>query len=137
VKKDYLSEKAAKKKTTKEAMLVLLVFIILFIVIMVRFALRPDSRDNLFSSMPTGSEAYEIAKDYIKPTLKLPDVEFADEEYQYAKGADSVYVVKSYFETKDISNRKIITNFTIRIKYNGGTTLNEVNWSLISLEENK
>jgi hypothetical protein len=136
VKEDYLSEKAHKKRISQQAMWALLIFIALFILIIVRFAFRPDAAEGFFSKLPSGDDAFEIARDYIKPTLKSPDVEFADGIYRYAKASDSVYVVKSYFETKNTGNRKVKTNFTITIKYNGGANLNERNWSLLSLEEN-
>jgi ABC-type phosphate/phosphonate transport system permease subunit len=135
MKRDYVAEKAARKRTTKEAMWFLLVLIIIFVVVIVRIAIRSISNDGLFSSMPGGDDAFEIAKDYIRPTLRFPDAVFADGDFQYAKGADSVYVVKSYFESNGTGTEKVKTNFTVRIKFNGGSHSNAQNWSLITLEE--
>ncbi len=136
VKKDYLSEKAHKKRISQQAMWALFIFIALFVLIIVRFAFRPDAAGGFFSKLPSGDDAFEIARDYIKSTLKLADVEFAEGVYRYAKAPDSVYIVKSYFETKDTGNGKVKTNFTVTIKYNGGSNLNKRNWSLLNLEEN-
>ena len=135
MKKDYLSEKAAKKQVTRQAMWVLLIFILLFLAVMFRIAWRSESAGGFFSSMPSGDEAYEIAKDYVTPTLKSGDVEF-DKDYQYAKGPDSVYVVKSGFKTKDGGNGATKTSYAITIKYNGGAVSSDKNWSLLNLQEN-
>jgi hypothetical protein len=137
MKRDYLSEKAAKKKVTREAMWILLIFILLFLGVMFRIAWRSESAGGFFSSMPSGDDAFEIAKDYIMPTLRSANVEF-NKDYQYAKSSDSVYVVKSYFQAKDSvgGNGNVKTNYTITIKYNGGTVSNDRNWSLLNLQEN-
>jgi ABC-type microcin C transport system permease subunit YejE len=135
MKKDYFSEKEAKRRTTKQGMWFLMIFIILFIVVIVRIALRGVINDGLLSTMPSGSDAYEMAKDYIKPTLKIAYADFPEQDYQYNKGADSVYVVKSYFETKDVSGSKVKTNFTVSLKYNGGTISEDRNWTLINIQE--
>jgi len=136
MKRDYLAEKAAKKKVTREAMWILLIFIVLFLAVMFRIAWRSESAGGFFSSMPSGDDAYEIAKDYIIPTLRSSNVEFADKDYQYAKSSDSVYVIKSYFQAKDPSSGNAKTNYTVTIKYNGGTISNDRNWSLLNLQEN-
>ena len=67
---------------------------------MIRVASRTStSADSFFNVAPTGNDAYEIAKDYIRPTLKSP-AEFATEGFEFGKDSESVFVVKSYFETK-------------------------------------
>ena len=116
-------------------MWILMIVIILFMVVIIRFAIRSGLNGPIFSSMPSGSEAYEIAKVYIKPTLKSPDVQFAEGEYQLDKSADSVYVVKSFFVSRNIVDEKIKTNFTITLKYQGGTISNDKNWTVLNLEE--
>src|SRR5580658_4793004 len=118
MKKDYLAENAAKQRTTRASMWALLIFIILFLVVIIRFAIRPGSNGDFLISMPTGDEAFKIAKDYMKPTLRSRDAAFADADYQYAKSSDSVYIVKSYFETNNTDRGKHKTNFTVRLKYN-------------------
>jgi hypothetical protein len=136
MKKDYIAEMKDKRKTTSGAMWILLIFVILFILIIIRFAIRSDSNGGFFGSLPSGNDAYEIAKDYIKPTLKSPDAKFANGDFQCTKTSDSVYVVKSYFETKNINGEKAKTNFAVALKYNGGTSSDERNWTLVRLDEN-
>jgi hypothetical protein len=131
LKRDYIAEKAEKKKSTRGAMWILLIFIILFTIVIIRIATRSDSGGGLFGSMPSGDEAYEMAQDYLKPTIKSPDIEFTKDEYQYTEGGDSVYTVKSYYYTR---NPQIKTNFTIKMKYTGGVNTDQRNWDLISIK---
>jgi hypothetical protein len=135
MKKNLSAEHARRKKSTNDAMWLLFILITLFTVIIARFALRSGVGNGFFNEMPSGSDAYEIARDYIRPTLRMPDTKFAEDGYQYAKTRDSVYVVKSYFITSFPINGKVKTNFTIRLKYNGGTSLNDNNWTLVNLQE--
>ncbi|MFI5137723.1 MAG: hypothetical protein ACHQIM_07835 [Sphingobacteriales bacterium] len=130
MKRDYLAENAEKKRTTNKAMWAFWIFIILFILVIIRFSIRSDADDSISTSAPTADDAYEIAKDYIRPTLKPHEVKFPDGEYQYAKTSDSVFVVKSYFETRDEDNRKVKTYFTVTLRYNGGANLNDRSWTL-------
>jgi hypothetical protein len=133
--RDYLDDKSNKKKVAKDAFWILVIFIILFMAIITRFAVRSFFSNGVFSTMPSGEEAYKIAKNYIKPTLNSPDVVFADDDYKFAKDTDSVYVVKSYFEENDSANVKVKTNYTIKLKYIGGINSQEQSWSMLSLEE--
>ncbi len=135
--KQYLSEKAEKKKVTREAMWVLGIFVVVFILMIIRIAMRPSGADSVFSDMPTGAEAFEIAKAYVKPTIKSPDAEFSDGKFAYSKSNDSVYVIKSYFEEHNIAGPAVKTNFTAVIKYHGGLAVNEQNWTLVNLVETR
>jgi hypothetical protein len=134
-KKDYLSEKQEKTRSTARGIIALLVFIIIFIAVIVRIAFRPGIDGNFFSSMPGGADAYQIAKRFIKPAPKLSDVEFPNDEYQLSKKSDSIYVITSYFDTKDTYGTNVKTNFTATLKYNGGSALNQRHWTLIKLDE--
>ena len=87
------------------------------------------------SSLPSGNEAFEIARDFIKPTWKSADSKFPDDEYKFVKNSDSVYVVTSYFNTNNNYGTAVKTNFTATLKYNGGTMSNQQNWTLVNLEE--
>ena len=135
MKRDYVAEKAAKKQSTKQVMWMLLIVVILLGIIMVRLALRLGSKGEFYSSMPSGNDALSIAKDYIRPTLKSPDVDFADEDFQYTKTNDSVYTINSYFLTSFNNQQKVKTNFMVKMKYNGGTVSSDKNWSLLNLNE--
>ena len=131
LKPDYVAEKAEKKKSTRGAMWILLIFIILFTIVIIRIATRSDSGNGIFNSMPSGDEAYDMAQNYLKPTIKSPDVEFTKDEYQYSAAPDSVYTVKSYYY---ILNPQTKTNFTIKMRYTGGVNSDKRNWDLISIK---
>ena len=134
-KRDYASEKESKKRSTTEGMWLLILFIVLFIVIIIRFAMGSGSGEGLVSLMPSGNDAYAVARTYIRPSLSAPDVKFAEDNFQYTKGDDSVYVIKSYFEATFPGGEKAKTNFRIALKYNGGSISNTRNWLLLSLDE--
>ncbi|BAU54554.1 hypothetical protein [Mucilaginibacter gotjawali] len=133
--KDYLKEKQEKAKTTVTGIIVLLIFIIIFIGIIVRLAIRSGTNEGFFPLMPTGKDAYEIAKDYIQPTIKSADVEFPDKDYEFSKNSDSVYTITSHFDTRNISGEEVKTEFTVTLKYNGGSSADQHNWTLVKLEE--
>jgi hypothetical protein len=133
-KRDYEAENADKKKSTKSGILFLLIFIMLFVMVIVRIATRSDSNNSLFSIMPSGDDAYEVAQDYIKPTLKSPDAEFPKDAYQYTSDADSVYVVNAYYYTGE---KKVKTNFTVTLKYTGGLSSDGRNWELVNMKDHQ
>lgn len=133
--KDYLTEKQEKIRSTARGIIVLLIFVVIFIAVIIRFAIRSGTNEGFFRLMPTGKDAYGISKDFILPSLKSADAEFPDKDYEVSKNSDSVYVVESHFDTKEISGQVIKTTFTATLKYNGGTSDDEHNWTLVKLEE--
>jgi hypothetical protein len=132
MKSKYEAEKEAKKKTTRQVMWLLLALLVLFSIVIIRVAARTGANEGFFNSEPSGDDAYEIAKDYVRPTLKSP-AEFATEGYQYTKAPDSVFIIKSYFVTEMDNHTKTKTGFTVKIKYNGGMVSNDRNWSLLTM----
>ena|ERR1700761_2226490 len=135
MKRDYLAENAAKKKVTSNAMLALFIFVVLFIIIMLRVALRSGADGGFFSSMPSDEQAFAVAKVFVKPTLRSTNGDFAQDDFQCVRGADSVYTVKSWFETKDTGEGKVRTHFSITLRYNGGSPANDANWSMENIQE--
>ncbi|TWJ00936.1 hypothetical protein JN11_02199 [Mucilaginibacter frigoritolerans] len=130
MKKDYKTEIERKGKSTKQGMVVLVIFIILFLIVMVRVALRSDLGDTLSNGMPSDNDAFTIAKDYIKTTSSSTDIRFTDDSFRGDHEADSVYVIKSTYESGPNTDK---TNFSITLKYHGGNKLNNSSWSVISL----
>jgi hypothetical protein len=94
--KKYLAEKKKKKKSAMGGVAVLIVFALIFIFIVAKFALTGTIEDT-FSGAPTQDDVYNIAKEYVKPTLKS-DGSFSDSQYEYGKKEDSVYVIKSFVD---------------------------------------
>jgi len=133
--KDYLTEKQEKIKSTARGIIVLLIFVVIFIAVIIRFAIRSGTNEGFFRLMPTGKDAYEISKEFILPSLKSADTEFPDKDYEFSKNSDSVYIIKSHFDTKDLSGQEVKTEFTATLKYNGGSSDDEHNWTLVKLEE--
>ena len=123
----FLKEKAKKKKSASKAVWVLLFFLAI-IVVMVVINFTGSLKPNFFKGLPSNEDAYEIAKEYVRPTLKSSSVNFAEDGYQFAKTSDSVYVIKSTVESEGTT-----TEFKIKLQYNGGQPDKQKNWSVIDL----
>ena|ERR1700722_7384990 len=134
---DYFAAKQEKKKSTNQAVVVLVVFIIVFIFVIFRLAFRPGTNQSFFSLMPTGAEAYKISTTFVRPTIKTSgDVVFSDNDFQYSVNPDSVYVIKSFY-TIEGGGQSSKTNFTVTLKYNGGTSSDGRDWTMIDLQDDK
>jgi hypothetical protein len=126
--KKYLAEKKKKKKSAMGGVVVLVIIGVIFAFIIFKFAFTGTIEDT-FSGAPTQDDVYEIAKQYVKPTLKS-ECSFS-ESYGFAKKEDSVYVIKSHVDLND--ERR--TNFEITLKYKGGVKTDEHNWDVLNLNE--
>lgn len=131
----YLQEKAAKQRFLQKGMVVITILVFIFTVFVTRFALS-GSRDDLMNGAPGGEDAYAVAKQFVKPTIKSHNVSFPETGYQCAQKPDSVFVVKSYVEDKDQPGPKNITSFQITLKFIGGKAGDKNNWRMITLNEN-
>jgi len=123
----FLKEKSVKKKSANKAVWVLLFFCAVIIAMMVKISLTGSLKPEFFSGLPSNEDAYQIAKEYVRPALKSSGLKF-DDGYQFAKTSDSVYVIKSSVETEGI-----ITQFKIKLQYKGGEPDKQKNWSVIDL----
>jgi hypothetical protein len=128
----YLKQKADKKKTGNKVLWIFLVFVAIAISVVVKITLTGSLKPNFFKGLPGNEDAYEIAKQFVEPTLKSSSADFKDDGYQFGKQSDSVYVIKSSVETGSGSDR-IITEFKVILQYNGGQVDKKKNWSLIDL----
>ncbi|GGH06112.1 hypothetical protein [Mucilaginibacter phyllosphaerae] len=134
MKKDYLKDKAVKKKTASKAGWMIVVFVVIFAILIGKFALT--NAGDVFSGLPDSDTAYGVAKQYIMPTVLSHNITFSDDEYKFAKKSDSVYVIKSSYITKESNGESEKTNFTITLKYNGGAGEKSSNWALVNLDQN-
>ncbi|WP_374950454.1 hypothetical protein [Mucilaginibacter sp.] len=130
---DYLKEKEVKKKSAVKVVWLLVVLGVAFIAVLGKFAFSGNL--NVFNGLPDSDDAYTVAKEYIGPTVLSSNVDFSDSEYKFAKKSDSVYVIKSFYTTKDNSGDKVKTNFTITLKYNGGHAESLKNWTMLNLDQ--
>ena len=131
----YLQQKAAKQRFLQKGMVVTVALMIIFMVFVTRFALS-GSRDDLMNGTPVSADAYLIAKQFVRPTIKSNKISFPETGYQCAEKPDSVFVVKSYAEDKAQSGPRNITGFQITLKFMGGKVGDRKNWRMITLNEN-
>jgi hypothetical protein len=135
--KNYLVQKKQKKKSAVKVIWILLTLAIVFIIIVAKFALSGDSNINtLFTGMPSSNEVYNIAKQFVLPTLKGNGANFSEDGYEYGKKADSVFVIRSAVNTQTSDGDPLKTNFEITLKYKGGAVTDESSWEVLNLDEN-
>jgi len=133
--KTYLSDKAVKKSFALKGVWLLIVLALIFTLILLRFAFS-DSRLDFVSKPPGSEDAYVVAKEFVKPTIKSSQINFPETEFQCAQKPDSVFIVKSYAETKNQKGEKNITTYEITLKFIGGIVTNKNNWKMLNLTEN-
>jgi hypothetical protein len=133
--KTYLTHKQGKKSFALKGIWVLIVLAIIFAVILVRFAIS-GTKFGFSRDLPGSDEAYAIAKQFIKPTIKSSNINFPDSGYQCARKDDSTYMIKSYVDSKTPPGEKSTIPFEITIKFNGGAASDKKNWKVIYLNEN-
>jgi hypothetical protein len=133
--KNYLTYKEGKKKFAQKGVLLLIILAIIFATVLVRFAIS-DTRFDFMKTAPGSADAYLIAKQFIKPTIKSKLIIFPEEGYQCAQKPDSVFIIKSYAESKSQPGTKNVTTFEITIKYNGGKVSSKESWTMLNLTEN-
>jgi len=134
--KNYLSHKKQKKKLALKVVWVIFVLTIVFIVIVAKFALSVDNNINtFFTSVPSSTEVYNIAKQFVMPTLKGNGANFSEDGYEYGKKADSVFVIRSVVNTQTSAGDTLKTNFEITLKYKGGSVTDESSWEVLNLNE--
>jgi hypothetical protein len=132
---DYIADKVQKKKSGLRLLWLLLLFIVIVLCVVIKVVSTGNLKPDAFNNLPTSDEAYAVAKEFVKPTIKSENIDFNDLRYQFAKTSDSVYVIKSSLESQDMTNEKVTTNFKIVLKYNGGQPIKAKNWTLVSLDK--
>ncbi|HVV54210.1 MAG TPA: hypothetical protein VHC47_02730 [Mucilaginibacter sp.] len=131
--KPYSSHKAIKKSFALKGLLLLFALALIFAAFMVRYAMS-GSRDTA-NGIPNSDDAYSVAKEFIRPTIKSPDVNFPESDYQCAKKPDSVFIIKSYAESKGVSGAKNVTTFEITLRFFGGKVSSKDSWKVLNLNE--
>ena len=133
--KTYIKDKEVKKSFALKGIWLLIVLAIIFSIVLLRFAISGTKYDHL-NDQPNNEDAYSIARQFVKPTIKLSNITFPESGYQCAQKPDSVYIIKSYAEAKSKSGEKNITTFQITLRFNGGAVSEKKNWKVLSLSEN-
>ncbi|MEO7212171.1 hypothetical protein [Mucilaginibacter sp.] len=131
--KNYLKDKQIKKQSAVTAAWLLVGFGIVFVFILVKIA--NSNSMSVFSRLPDSDAAYAMAKLYIRPTVRSTNVSFHDDSYKFAKKSDSVYVIKSSYSARETSGESTTTQFTISLKYMGGSANKEESWKMLDLNQ--
>jgi hypothetical protein len=121
-----------EKKVFEKMIWIMLPFAAIFVYVMIRFALS-GGEETLITSEITSNGVYDIAQDFVRPTLNGFGVKFSSEGFQYGKLHDSVYMIRSYVDTKNADNQEVETKFEITLKYHGGMSTDQSNWEVIKL----
>ncbi|RCH55976.1 hypothetical protein DJ568_04285 [Mucilaginibacter hurinus] len=134
----YTKKKQLENKKSHGGVWVVFVALGIFAVIIFRVASSGTSAMHMFDGMPTSDGVYDVAKEFVRPTLRSDDAVFSDEGYQFADKGDSIYVIKSYAETPTGSGDGTRTKefFKIILKYKGGTVSRKSNWEVLDLRSN-
>ncbi|RWY54196.1 hypothetical protein [Mucilaginibacter gilvus] len=130
---NYLKDKQVKKKSALKGVWLLVIFGIVVVVILVKIA--NSNSMSVFSGLPDSDAAYAMAKLYIRPTVRSTDVSFHDDSYKFAKKSDSVYVIKSSYSARQTDGESTTTQFTISLKYMGGSATKEESWKMLDLNQ--
>lgn len=133
-KRNYVDSKAGKKKSAKKAAWLLVGLGLIFIFILLKFA---SNSGITFATgrLPTGEDAFSVAKDFVKSTVRSSNVDFPGSGYQVGKKSDSVYIIKSVTELTSDNGDKRRTNFKVMMEYHGGKQDDVKNWSLLNISE--
>lgn len=131
--KNYLEHKSARKKSALKGVWVLVIISLIVIFVLLKFA-NTGIRFSA-SGLPTGDEAFEVAKDFVKATVRSDKVDFPGSGYQIAKRSDSIYIIRSVVETTGASGEKKTNNFKIMMQYKGGKQNEQKNWDLLNISE--
>jgi len=132
--KTYIDNKAGKKKSAKKAGWVLVLLALIFIFVLVKFA-RNAGIGFAVSGLPSDEDAYEVAKDFVKSTVRSNSIEFPSTKFGIAKKSDSVYVVRSVVRLSSGGGEKRMTNFKVLMEYKGGKHDELKNWNLLNISE--
>jgi hypothetical protein len=130
---DYAREKREKRKDAKKIVWILGAMAVVFVMVITRFAIADGSYS--LPDPPTKELVYNIAKDFVRPTLKKGNVNFVTSGYKFTSQPDSVYVIRSSAEITDETGWSEKTYFEVVLKYRGGSAASRANWTVLNLDE--
>jgi hypothetical protein len=130
----YLKDKAAKKRFLLKGLIALSSLSVIFAIFITSFALS-GSAAGYANNAPESKDAYLIAKQFVRPTIRSSRVSFPESDYQCAQKPDSIFIVKSYAEAGDQPKPKNVTTFEITLKFLGGNVADSKNWKMLRINE--
>ncbi|SDD24643.1 hypothetical protein SAMN05216464_101195 [Mucilaginibacter pineti] len=132
----YNKDKRYRRKTALTGIGLLFALGLIFVIVIIKFATSGGTSNMLsFTMFPSSDDAYKIAEQYISPTIHSGNLSFSEDRYQFAKKSDSVFVIKSDVTGIDEKGQKVKTNFSITLKYDGGSKTNMDNWTMLDMNE--
>lgn len=132
--KNYIDNKKGKKKSAKKAAWAIVILALAFIYIVIKFAYNGNIGIT-GGGLPTSEQAYEVAKGFVKSTVRSSNIDFPGSGFQIAKRNDSTYVIRSVAEITSDTGDKRQTNFKVLMEYKGGKQDEIKNWSLLNISE--
>lgn len=132
--KNYVESKVAKKKTVMKAGWLLIVLAVIAIFILIKFALSGSTEFNS-TGLPNNEDAYSVSQDFIRATVRSPEVIFPESGFQIAKRDDSTYVIRTNAELTGDNGDKKTANFKLLMQYKGGKHDLMKNWALLNISE--
>jgi len=135
-KKSYVEHKKAKKKSASGAAWILVLLALIFIFVLVKFA-RNAGLDFISNStgLPSGDDAYTVAKDFVKSSVRANSIDFPGSGYQMGKKTDSIFVIRTQVELTGDSGDKRKTSYKLVMQYKGGKQDETKNWLLLNIVE--
>jgi hypothetical protein len=131
--KDYLKEKAVKKKSAIKGSWLIVLFVVIFAGLLIKLAM--SGSNGIYNGLPDSDVAYRIGRQFIQRTIRSGNATFEDSEYKFAKRSDSVYVINSSYTEMFDNGETSTTKFIITLKYNGGQGNKQTNWTMINFDE--
>jgi len=97
---------------------------------------KPEAKSEIVNSIPTTSNAFIIAKDFVKNRLKSPSsADFPFDDYRAnVDTSTNTYVVQSYVDAQNAFGANLRSNWVIKMRYKGGSWADYKNWEVVNLE---
>lgn len=132
--KNYIDNKRGKKKSALRVAWILILLAAVFAYVVIKFAVT-GNMSVISGGLPSGDDAYTVAKDFVKSTVRSSNVDFPNNGYQLGKRGDSTYIIKSVAEITGDNGDRRRTNFRVLMEYKGGKQNESKNWSLLNISE--
>ncbi len=131
-------EKSAEAKSEKSGMLGLGFVFAILVAITLWTLFSPSERPSAEQEATArGAMAVTECQNHVRDTLESTlTVDFPFFGPVAELQADNTYSVMSYVDTKDGPGEPVRTNWSCRVRFDGGSDEDESNWTLVDLQTN-